>query len=539
MKIEIKIILFLLLIAVVFSIGFTPIRICNDVWWHVKTGKYIVEHNYKLPENDIFAFTSANYKWDNHEWLTQILFYKVYNFFEDRQLGGFRSLLLLKSLILVLAFSLLCYLIYFRSGNYALAIFLAILAIFVSKKTIDVRPPIITYVFLTIYFISLYKFKLGKINWKYLILLPFLMILWANMHGGFILGLIVIFFFFIGEIFELIMRKYFCKCEIKFQEYKNILVYMFLGIATFLFSFATPYGYKLYVLTYRVMTEKALVKMIPELHPPLLRFTPHYLFLVIITLLSLLIIAVIYFLKRKSENSFKIKGLIFADLFILLFFLQQSMSHVRHLPLFALTVSPIAGAAINNIFDYFIKDRKKIWDALNYIIIICAIIIAAYGVFIRMDGESDSYINRNKMLFSGTDYIRENYPASVCDFILEKNIKGRMFNDINFAGYLIWRLSPEHTKVFTDARYDIFGADFIIDEAVIKNALEKDDDKYNWRKLFQKYKFDFVVIYRTSPLAKVLIKEKGWTLVYDWIDPRYGNQDGYCIFVKEGSQNEK
>jgi hypothetical protein len=71
---------------VVFSVGTVPIRADNDCWWHVKSGKFIVENG--LPEKDVFTYTAADTEWHNHEWLAQVIFYKVYQAGDASGFGG-------------------------------------------------------------------------------------------------------------------------------------------------------------------------------------------------------------------------------------------------------------------------------------------------------------------------------------------------------------------------------------------------------------------------------------------------------------------
>ncbi|MEO8376841.1 MAG: hypothetical protein ABI579_04155, partial [Candidatus Sumerlaeota bacterium] len=65
---------FLFFTAYTFCVAIVPIRADNDCWWHVKTGQYIHEHG--IPKYDVFAYTAADHVWNNHEWLSQVGFYR-------------------------------------------------------------------------------------------------------------------------------------------------------------------------------------------------------------------------------------------------------------------------------------------------------------------------------------------------------------------------------------------------------------------------------------------------------------------------------
>lgn len=534
---HIKILLFILLLVVLFSISFTPVRVSGDEWWHLKTGKYIVEHNYRVPKYDVFAFTSANYEWDNHEWLTQVIFYKIYQIFEDRTLGGIRAVILFKTIVLMLTFSIVAYLINLRTYNCLSAIFFAILALLVSKKTIYVRPPLISYLFLALFLTLLYKYKLGKLKWGYLLSLPLLMILWANMHGGFILGLLVIGFFFTGDIVESLLPKIALNLQTNppLNNYKkSISLYFSLMLLCLLASLCTPYGYKLYLLTSRVMNDEKLVNMISELAPPNFRYVQHYEFLITFILFGGL-------LSSIWQSPVEQKKLYFVDFLLLAFFLNQSLHHVRHLPLFGIAASPIAGVIATNLIEKAknsLPQQKAVHIEPLFILVI--LVFSIYTVFTPLKGEPDSFYRRNRQIINGIDYIREDYPIAVADYIIEHNLKGNMFNEANDAGYLIWRLSPEHIKVFTDSRFDIFGGKFAFDETAISDAYESRNPDYNWKSLLDKYKIDFIVISRWKRLASLLPNDPDWKLAYSWINPKSSElSDGYDIYVRNKKQKEK
>ncbi|MGQ9512471.1 hypothetical protein [Thermodesulfitimonas sp.] len=63
----------LVLIVTAFSGGIND----PDTWWHLATGKHIVQTR-SLPHTDIFSWTAAGKPWTTHEWLAEILFYLAY-----------------------------------------------------------------------------------------------------------------------------------------------------------------------------------------------------------------------------------------------------------------------------------------------------------------------------------------------------------------------------------------------------------------------------------------------------------------------------
>jgi hypothetical protein len=189
-------ILFIIVMLMVFSISFYAIRTSTDEWWHLRTGQYIVEHH-ALPQHDIFAYTSLNMPWVNHEWLSQVIFYLVYDSV------GIKGFILFKSLIIVAAFAILFLAVRKRANNPYIALFVTMIAALASRHTLYPRPPIFSYLLMSCYLYLLYSITEKtdkKIPVWQIILFPVLMIFWVNLHGGAILGIILVGCFWAGSL---------------------------------------------------------------------------------------------------------------------------------------------------------------------------------------------------------------------------------------------------------------------------------------------------------------------------------------------------
>jgi hypothetical protein len=68
-----------------------------DMWWHLSTGRYVLE-THSIPHADPFSATISGKPWTVHEWLSGVVFY-----FEYSRLGP-AGLLLLTGFVLTLAF---------------------------------------------------------------------------------------------------------------------------------------------------------------------------------------------------------------------------------------------------------------------------------------------------------------------------------------------------------------------------------------------------------------------------------------------------
>jgi hypothetical protein len=494
---SILLILGLIVFFCVFSISFYAIRTSNDEFWHLKTGEYIVQHGYHLPQKDIFTYTAADMDWVNHEWLSQVLFYQVY------AISGLKGFVLFKSLVIMAAFAAVLLVCYQRTKDWYLSLFAVMLGALASRHTLYPRPYIFSYLLLPVYLYFLYQIKeTGIKKWHYA-LFPLLMVLWANLHGGAILGIILIGFFFGDELITYLWNK-------GIKHHQNSSYTLLKGLfnilcLTLVASLVNPYGWKIYELTSKVMTNKTLIASIGELQPPDFRFTTYYLAMLIITGLAVLT---------------TVKRLRISDALLLLFFGQQSLCHVRHLPLFGITAASILAVHMNYVWNQWAAPLNQAKKWLNTILII-GIIWLTYSILIN-----NHQLQLNAEMLEGPGFRVDNYPVRAANFILQHDFQGNMFNEINSAGYLMFKLNPKH-KVFTDNRFDLFGSKFLPDFYEISEAGPQ------WQQTLDKYNVNFIVInyHESSRLYEALLYSDTWTRVYQ--DP------DYVIFLRNDPKNQK
>ncbi|MBM3334564.1 hypothetical protein FJY63_07870, partial [Candidatus Sumerlaeota bacterium] len=188
--------------AAAFSYTFVPVRACNDVWWHLKTGQLIVERGLSLPRNDEFTFTGENIAWHNHEWLSQVVLYRLFQWGGGRasDLIGLRSVIGVVSVLSVLTFLLVLALVQLRCKCLPIAALITLLALDVSRLNLYPRPPAVSYLFTAFFLLLLCQWKSGRRHARTLLVLPPLTAIWANLHGGFVVGLILVACYLIGEI---------------------------------------------------------------------------------------------------------------------------------------------------------------------------------------------------------------------------------------------------------------------------------------------------------------------------------------------------
>jgi hypothetical protein len=151
----------------------------GDLWFHLAAGRWMLEHE-AVPAADSWSFTAAGRPWHDHEWLAQLILEAWTEGF------GLGSLVVWKCLLLLATFLLLLRLLR-RLGGSSGASFLALLfALRMAMVFFEIRPHLWSLLG-TVLVLQLVLLREGP-RW----LLPVVFALWANLHGGVVLGLLLL-----------------------------------------------------------------------------------------------------------------------------------------------------------------------------------------------------------------------------------------------------------------------------------------------------------------------------------------------------------
>src|SRR5579872_4999532 len=184
--------LLLAIAAVLLLACFSPEIADTDFWWHLKTGQYILQ-THRLPDPDPFAYTTAvagaAYPGElatrhfnlTHEWLGQLLLYFVYS------AGGLPGIVVARACMLTAFCALAGWIAYRRSRGFYRSLAAALASSIVIRPFAVDRPTLASFLLLAL---AIAILDSGKTSLLWL--LPILMLVWANSHGGFVLGWVVL-----------------------------------------------------------------------------------------------------------------------------------------------------------------------------------------------------------------------------------------------------------------------------------------------------------------------------------------------------------
>src|SRR6185503_2400032 len=166
----------------------------GDFWWHLKTGEYIVR-NFSIPRIDFYSFTVPGRHWVAHEWLSEVIFYLVYS------RAGFNTLIFIFTVLTVLAF----WIVFRKTQAHPFVKgFAVLLSVWSILPTVGVRPRTFTLLFAGIYLALLHSFVRERQTKAIWWLAP-LMIVWVNLHAGYLIGLVLIGVAIVGVVLDALM----------------------------------------------------------------------------------------------------------------------------------------------------------------------------------------------------------------------------------------------------------------------------------------------------------------------------------------------
>jgi hypothetical protein len=426
----------------------------SDAWWHLRTGQYIWE-NRSLPVPDPFAFTTSMgvpaYSGEEvvrrfnltHEWLAQTVFYLAY------ALAGFPGLVLFRAALLSGFCAVVGWLAFRRSDGFYTGVAAAWVAASIMSSFSADRPFIVTF-FLLAVTVAILESR------RFLWLLPPIFLVWANCHGGYALGWVVLavysgealFFRWRGRPGGLWQGSsnpsheggggagFRLRADSQVLEGgpvwaggdRSLWIVSALAI---LISGANPNGFRVVevLLDYRKSVMQSQLWEWQHMSP----WPPSMFSLVLAAGVVALLLA-----WRRARP---------VDWFLLCFFGAAAIMAVRNVALVAL-IGPVVIASY--------LPWKRVLPALAEFAAASALLIAI-GVGIARG---------SAFQLRAVDW---KYPSGAADFLLSHHVSGPMFNTYEDGGYLIWRLWPKervfidgralNESVFTDFRRIAFNAD--------------------------------------------------------------------------------
>jgi hypothetical protein len=153
-----------------------------DFWWHLQTGQLLIANHLQLLGHDPYTYTVASHHWTMHEWLFEVGVAALYN------IGGMGAIVPVLSLLTWFGVVFILLRARLHTGN-RLSLGLGLIVAALAANPIwGPRDQMVDFTLscLVLLLIERYLMRGGRALW---FLLP-LFLLWSNLHGGFVIGLV-------------------------------------------------------------------------------------------------------------------------------------------------------------------------------------------------------------------------------------------------------------------------------------------------------------------------------------------------------------
>jgi hypothetical protein len=529
----------LIFVALLGLLVFTAlsVRLLGDtgIGWHIRTGRMILA-THAIPRIDPFSATGSSampgQAWFAWEWLYDLLV----GWLESA--AGLNGVVLFTALVIATVFAWTFRLLLRRGTNMLVALVLVLLAASAAMIHFLARPHVVSWLFTVAWFWILDSSdescwtsgseslaasetnpRRGWVLW----LLPPLMLVWVNVHGGFLVGFVLLAIYWCsaawqwlrpaGDRFEDILRK------IRAGQFVRVLT--LIGVASGLATLANPYGFQLHTHIYRYLTSRFLMDHINEFQSPNFHYVAQKCFagLLLLTLVALAA-------TRPASGPTRV-----SQILVVIFAVYSGLYASRNIPASALLLILVIGPWLSEAMETF-RNRRVAAQGFAYTrflqrmeaiefslrghlwpiaLVVLTCWIAAHGGKLGATPLMDAHFDTKR------------FPVAAADYVTKENLQGPLVSPDDWGGYLIYRLYPR-VRMVIDDRHDFYGEEFL------KSYLKMVNVEPGWEDFLQQHQAHCVVVPRESALANILAETGGWKAVY--------GDDVATLFVRTEAKRE-
>ena len=484
----------LIFIALVVCLCFTSLssKLLNDagIGWHIRTGQLIVATHH-LAQTDPFSSIMAGKPWIAWEWLYDVIVGAL-----DSSLG-LNGVVWFTAVVIATVFACTFRCMVARGTSLFTAVVLTLLATSASTIHMLARPHVLTWLFVVFWFSILDSSERDcfattiRPQKRWLWFLPFSMIIWVNVHGGFLLGLVLCVIFWLSALWTWLTPR-----GIAFEDslrqiavcnrLRDLSLVTFLSLAA---TFANPYGWHLHRHIFSYLTDRFLMNHIEEFQSPNFHQLAPKFFLAIV-ILTFAAVAIRYRKMRVSE-------ILAAALSI-----YAGLYASRNLPIASILLVLVAGPILPRLrtVAHFADRMKAVDSSLRGHVWGIAVLIFVFVLDLnngRLSGNllADAHFDPNRRPIGALNYLEN---TGITEPILAPDYWG---------GYVIYRLYPG-TKVVIDDRHDLYGAQILASYLKLLHAQQ------GWDAFLHDSQTSCIVMPKDAAITALLNQTPGWKSVY-------------------------
>ena len=421
-----------------------------DTFWHIAAGAWMLDHRQVL-HKDVFSFTYPGQPWASHEWLAEVIMAGAY------KLAGWTGVILLFAASIGLAAWLLARGVARWLGPLGQALAL-VLAFLVIGPTVLARPHLLMLPILVTWTLEMLAAREAHRapHWW----LAGLMLLWANLHGSFIFGFVLLAGFGLEALIEP-----------GTDRLKTIRDWAPFTVLTALAALATPHGIAGLLAPFSIMLMGTLNQIIEWRPANFSTFTPFE-----GAMLGTLLVCLAKGVKVPLMR-----------LILLLLIFHMALQHQRVQLVVAVIVPLLLAEPIGRAFGRAAQEQPMTLPAK--VLLAVFVIGMALSRLVVPVARGDDAITPVTAL------------AHVSPALAAKPV----FNAYNFGGYLIFK----GVKPFIDGRADMYGDAFVKRYTLINNG-----DAAAVEAALKQYGVVWTITQPKEGVVKVLEGRPGWKRIY-------------------------
>lgn len=470
----------------------------NDFWWHLKIGEMIFT-NRAIPTTNMFAWTlPPDAPFTYGAWLGELLLYLLY------RTGGLPLVTFARNIMVLLAFWLMGQTARERSGSWRLAAPALALAGGMSLNNLIVRPQIWAFPLFALYLWLLTRYvarsqarSAAECRPGWLLLLPPLMAFWVNVHGSFVLGLVLVGIFAIGEAVRAAVcsqARSAAECCPDALSWRGVGILFGVGALTALATLANPRGVGVVAYVVDLLTDRPSQALAVEWQSP----TPAGVANIVFYISILVLLLTLAFSRRRPSLT---------DTLLIVGFLWLAWSGMRYVVWYGMTVMPILAEKWAALWP-----RLAVLPARRHPINLLLLLLLAVPVALAQPW----WVERLplpetywKQVWRGNllgPLVGRETPVAAVEY-LRNHPGGRLFHEMGYGSYLIWALPQQ--GVFVDPRVELYPYDQWLDYIRIGRGV-----RYN--QLLERYGADRLMVDRElqGELIQMLQDDPCWEQEY-------------------------
>jgi len=465
----------------------------GDTGWHIATGNAILE-NMSIPDADVFSHTAYGASWTVYSWLSDVIFAAIHG------ATGLNGVVAFSAAVIALTYTALFGCMVRTGANPVAAAALSLVAAAASTGHWLARPHIFSLSFTLAFIVILELYRHG--GRKHLGLLPVLMVLWVNLHPGFMLGLALVFIYTACELHDFLTSK-----VADGGQKARIKALGITAAITALAACVNPYGPAILYLPFNAAGISYVTANIKEWASPDFHVEKAFEFMLLLCL-------AVFVMSRKGPD--------LAGGAVSLLLTVMALGSVRYIPEAALAVTMVTArmtgdaadrlaeyVSANRVADYIARhirdisanvaamEKRPRTHSWALLFTVACVLATLYG------GRADGAAGPRTMDYS---YAPDRFPVAAAGFAHDNGLTGRMFNEYGWGGYIIYRGYPEQ-KVFIDGRIEPYGLPVMKDYRRVELA------ELGYDAILDRYGVDWVLFTADSPLCRLLAAD-GWKQVY-------------------------